>query len=131
MRSASIADLKNNLSRYLRHVRRGEEILIRDRNVPIAKIVPLDGVEAIPVCVAYRHRGKRLTKLPVDIQALAEVEPEYTTYPGWRTPVAGVRRYADLPGEARRYLESLAEMLKVRLGMVSVGSDREETIPVG
>ena len=41
MRNVNIADLKNNLSRYLRQVRRGEEIMIRDRNVPIAKIVPL------------------------------------------------------------------------------------------
>ena len=41
MHSVNIADLKNNLSRYLRHVRQGEEILIRDRKVPIAKIIPL------------------------------------------------------------------------------------------
>ena len=41
MHSVNIADLKNNLSRYLRHVRRGEEILIRDRKAPIAKIIPL------------------------------------------------------------------------------------------
>jgi prevent-host-death family protein len=41
MRSASIADLKNRLSAYLNEVRRGEEILIRDRNLPIARIVPL------------------------------------------------------------------------------------------
>ena len=41
MKTANIADLKNNLCRYLKQVRRGEEILIRDRNVPIAKIVPL------------------------------------------------------------------------------------------
>jgi prevent-host-death family protein len=47
LKSANIADLKNNLSRYLRQVRRGEEILIRDRNTPIAKIVPLDGVDEI------------------------------------------------------------------------------------
>ena len=41
MRSVNIADLKDNLSRYLKQVRHGEEILIRDRNTPIAKIVPL------------------------------------------------------------------------------------------
>lgn len=40
-RSVSIAELKNNLSAYLGRVRRGEEVLVRDRNVPIAKIVPL------------------------------------------------------------------------------------------
>ena len=41
MRTVNIANLKNNLSRYLQQVRRGEEILIRDRHLPIAKIVPL------------------------------------------------------------------------------------------
>ncbi len=40
-RSVNIGRLKNHLSRYLKQVRRGEEIIVRDRNVPIAKIVPL------------------------------------------------------------------------------------------
>jgi prevent-host-death family protein len=41
MRSVNIADLKNNLSRYLSEVRRGAEVLVKDRNKPIARIVPL------------------------------------------------------------------------------------------
>lgn len=41
MRSVKIADLKNNLSQYLSEVRSGAEVLIKDRNKPIAKIVPL------------------------------------------------------------------------------------------
>jgi prevent-host-death family protein len=41
MRSVNIAELKNRLSAYLQQVRAGEEIVIRDRNLPIAKIVPL------------------------------------------------------------------------------------------
>lgn len=41
MRSVNIADLKNRLSAYLQEVREGEEILVRDRNRPIAKIVSL------------------------------------------------------------------------------------------
>ncbi len=45
MRSVNVATLKNRLSHYLREVRRGEEILIRDRNVPIAKIVPLSSTD--------------------------------------------------------------------------------------
>ena len=45
MRTVNIANLKNNLSSYLRDVHRGEEILIRDRNVPIAKIVPLSSTD--------------------------------------------------------------------------------------
>jgi len=41
MRSVNIAELKNSLSAYLNEVRAGEELLVRDRNVPIARIVPL------------------------------------------------------------------------------------------
>ncbi len=46
-RSVNIAKLKNHLSRYLDQVRRGEEILICDRKVPIAKIVPLTGADGL------------------------------------------------------------------------------------
>src|SRR5438477_12794895 len=46
VRSVNVATLKNRLSSYLRDVRRGEEILIRDRNVPIARIVPLSATDA-------------------------------------------------------------------------------------
>jgi len=45
MQTVNVATLKNRLSHYLREVRRGEEILIRDRNVPIARIVPLTATD--------------------------------------------------------------------------------------
>jgi prevent-host-death family protein len=45
MRAVNIADLKNNLSRYLNEVRRGAEVLVKDRNKPIARIVPLAAQE--------------------------------------------------------------------------------------
>jgi prevent-host-death family protein len=45
MRAVNIADLKNNLSRYLNEVRRGAEVVVKDRNKPIARIVPLSADE--------------------------------------------------------------------------------------
>jgi len=45
MMSVNIAELKNRLSAYLQHVRAGEEVVIRDRNLPIAKLVPLSATE--------------------------------------------------------------------------------------
>lgn len=65
MKTVNVAELKNRLSQYLRDVREGEEILIRDRNVPIAKIVPLDNTgdldaETLALVAAGRLRpGKR------------------------------------------------------------------------
>ena len=48
MRSTNIAALRNHLTQYLREVRAGEEIIVRDRQRPIAKIVPftVDGDDA-------------------------------------------------------------------------------------
>jgi prevent-host-death family protein len=41
MKSVNVADLKNRLSWYLKQVKAGEEILVRDRTTPVARIVPL------------------------------------------------------------------------------------------
>ena len=45
MRAVNIAELKNNLSRYLNEVRGGAEVVVKDRNKPIARIVPLGAIE--------------------------------------------------------------------------------------
>jgi len=55
MRSTNIADLRNHLTRYLKEVRAGEEIVVRDRQLPFAKIVPLahdDEAEDAPLVAA-------------------------------------------------------------------------------
>lgn len=46
MATVNIAELKDRLSFFLHRVRAGEELVIRDRNLPVAKIVPLDAEKA-------------------------------------------------------------------------------------
>ena len=50
------------------------------------------------------------------------------TLPGWRTDISAVRRRADLPANARRYVDRLSELLGLPVSVVSVGPDREQTI---
>jgi prevent-host-death family protein len=69
MNSVNIADLKNQLSTYLNRVRAGEEIVIKDRNLPIAKIVPLslaDDAEAeeLALIASGQMLPPRVKKLP-------------------------------------------------------------------
>ena len=68
MKSVNIAELKNRLSIYLHQVRAGEEILVRDRSVPIARIVPLAaGAGQDDELVALAAQGKvRLGGGPID-----------------------------------------------------------------
>jgi prevent-host-death family protein len=58
MIAVNIAELKNRLSAYLQQVRAGEEIVIRDRNLPVAKLVPLSPAEASAEEFALVAAGK-------------------------------------------------------------------------
>ena len=55
---------------------------------------------------------------------------DYETLPGWQTEISHMRRTADLPDNARRYLDRLSQLIKVPIEIISVGPDREQTIIV-
>ena len=71
MTTVNIADLKNRLSHYLRQVREGNEILIRDRNRPVAKIIPLSGSDDLSAEeLALAAAGKlRLGQAPLRLSS--------------------------------------------------------------
>jgi len=50
--------------------------------------------------------------------------------PGWRTPTVGIRRFETLPRAAREYLSFIEKESGARIGMVSTGPDREQTVLV-
>jgi adenylosuccinate synthase len=66
--------------------------------------------------------------MPGDLAQLASCEPIYESLTGWSAPTAGVRRYADLPREAQRYVVRLEEITGVPAAIISTGSAREDTI---
>ena len=65
-----------------------------------------------------------------DCSMPAEVEPVYETFEGWKTDITKVRKYEDLPANAKKYLERMAEVTGIALGIVSVGPNRDETIVI-
>jgi adenylosuccinate synthase len=94
----------------------------------VTKMDVLDGMEAVPICVGYRVAGEIVREFPADLGVLGACEPIYETLPGWRRPTAGIRAYADLPDEARRYLRRLEELVNVPIAVVSTGAERDDTI---
>jgi adenylosuccinate synthase len=88
----------------------------------------LDTVENIKVCVGYRAGTARLDYMPADTELLAKCEPVYAEFPGWLAPTPRCRAWKDLPPKARSYLKALADLTGARLGIVSVGPAREQTI---
>jgi prevent-host-death family protein len=74
MRSVNVAELKNSLSRYLTYAKQGEEIVVRDRNLPVAKLVPLSVDETSKDELILVAAGKmRLPQAPLDIHKLLKI----------------------------------------------------------
>ena len=96
----------------------------------ITKMDVLDTLEEIKICVAYDINGERVETMPVDAEDLELVKPIYETHPGWQSSTTKARSLSELPENARKYLDRLAELCKARVGIVSVGPDREETFMV-
>ncbi len=69
MRSVNVAELKNRLSKYLTFAKGGEEVVIRDRNLPVAKLVPFSAEGADDQELVLVAAGKlRLPKVRLDIK---------------------------------------------------------------
>ena len=94
----------------------------------VTKLDVMDGMEKVRIGVGYKIDGQFSDILPVGAESLEGCEPVYEDMPGWSASTVGVKRYEDLPKEARNYLERIAKICEVPVDMVSTGPDRDETI---
>jgi adenylosuccinate synthase len=89
----------------------------------------LSGFESIKVCTAYRVNGELSQDLPYSIDP-KYVEPVYTSLPGWKEDLTGVRSFDALPENLKNYVKFIEHELNVPVSIISVGPDREQTIEV-
>ena len=94
----------------------------------VTRLDILDGFDEIKMCTAYKIDGKIIDEIPASLKVLAKVEPVYETFAGWKTDISKIRRYEDLPDNAKKYLERMAQVTGIKLGIVSVGPNRDQTI---
>ncbi|HEX9046815.1 MAG TPA: adenylosuccinate synthase [Verrucomicrobiae bacterium] len=94
----------------------------------ITNLDGLDTVENIKVCVAYRCGKTQYDYIPNDALVLAQCEPIYVEFEGWRTPTDKCKTFKQLPKKAREYVKAIAELSNARLFIASVGPGREQTI---
>ena len=96
--------------------------------IAITKLDVLDTFEEIKICVGYEVKGKRLKSFPTDLTTLERITPVFESFPGWKEPISSVRSYADLPSDARRYVEALGGLTGTSVWLVSVGARRDQTV---
>ena len=104
-------------------------VMINGANhLAVTRLDVLSEFDEIPLAVRYRFRGTELALAPEDLSVLGECEAVYETMPGWRTDLSGIRRWEDLPSNAKAYLAKVEEIAQARVILVSVGPNRDETI---
>jgi adenylosuccinate synthase len=94
----------------------------------VTKLDVLDELAEIPVCVGYKINGRETAKIPAHASGYDAIECVYRTMPGWRTPTQGITEFEKLPKAAREYLDFLEKESGARVGMVSTGPGREQTM---
>ncbi len=98
--------------------------------VALTKLDVLDALDQIKVCIGYKLDGRACESLPAVSQDLRRVEPVYATLPGWNTSTVGTTDLASLPPNAKRYVDFLSEQIGVKIGLISTGPERSQTIVV-
>jgi adenylosuccinate synthase len=94
----------------------------------ITKLDVLDELEEIPICIGYEIDGKVTDEIPADVHGLEAIKPRYTTLKGWRQSTEGVTEFDKLPKAAQEYLAFQERESGAKIGMVSTGPDRGQTI---
>ena len=94
----------------------------------VTKMDVLDELDEIPVCIGYKIDGKMTDSVPADVRGLESIEPQYTRLKGWRESTEGIADFDRLPKAAQEYLRFQERESQARIGMVSTGPERDQTM---
>jgi len=94
----------------------------------MTKLDVLTGIEKIKLAVAYRFDGNVYKEYPLNTKVFSNCDVVYEEMDGWKEDISKVRRYTELPENARRYIERIEELIGVPITKISVGSSREQMV---
>lgn len=94
----------------------------------ITKLDILDNFKEIKICTHYRINGSPLQYFESSIKELENAKPVYKTMRGWMKPTKGIKRFNDLPKEAKEYIREIEQIVGVKIKYISTGESRDEII---
>ena len=94
----------------------------------VTKMDVMDECAEIPVCTGYKIDGKVTDVIPADMVGFKKIEPVYTKMKGWMSSTEGITEYDKLPKLAQEYMEFVERESGAKIGMISTGPDRVQTM---
>ncbi|MBI2548635.1 adenylosuccinate synthase [Candidatus Woesearchaeota archaeon] len=94
----------------------------------ITKLDVLSTLSTIKLGVGYEAHKKSIVHFPNDQSLLQDVKVNYVDVPGWQCDITTLHNVHELPKQAQAYLEKISQLLHVKIGIVSVGPQRQQTL---
>lgn len=94
----------------------------------LTKLDVMDDFDEIKICTDYRHQGSLVNGYPDRVEVLTEMEPVYTTLPGWKSSLRSCRSEGDLPVRAREFIEEIERNVGLPITIIGIGPERDEVV---
>lgn len=98
--------------------------------IAVTKLDVLDELKKIKICTGYKYKDKTYDYFKTDIDFMNKCEPIYREVDGWMDDTTGVTSFRNLPKNAKSYLKAIQKIVKTKIVLISVGSERKQTITV-
>jgi adenylosuccinate synthase len=103
-------------------------IISGTKGIALTKIDVLDEIKDLYICVAYKLNGKKIDYFPSSLQDQIQVKPVYKKFDGWLANTSGIKKWNDLPQNAKKYIKFIKDYCGVKISSVSTSPKREDTI---
>ena len=98
------------------------------KGIALTKIDVLDELKDIYICIAYKLNGKRIDYFPSSLQDQTKIKPIYKKFSGWMTNTSGIKKWKELPKNAKKYIRFIKNYCDVKISSISTSPKREDTI---
>ncbi len=97
-------------------------------DIALTKLDVLKGLDTLSICTGYEYEGQVINYPPQEENALAQVVPIYESMPGFHEDISNCTTFESLPATVRAYIERIEELSQVKISIISVGPERDQTI---
>ena len=98
--------------------------------IALTKLDVLDELDEIKMCIAYEINGKKIDHLPAGVEEQLKAKPIYKIFKGWKSSTKGMKKFEDLPDNAKNYVKELENFIDTKVSCISTGPERNESILV-
>ena len=96
--------------------------------IALTKLDVLDELEEIKMCISYELNGKKIDYLPASVDEQFHVVPIYKSFKGWKSKTSGIKKFEDLPENAKFYIKFLEKFIETKISSISTSPERMDTI---